>query len=73
MQTKQLQITLCNRTFNISLNNLNKKAYSEICELLSSNNLDLLDLIRAYIANTQEKCELESKLEAMIDKIQDVG
>lgn len=70
---KQIEITLSGRRFSISLNDFNEKAYNEIQTLFADKNLDLLDLMRAYIASVQEKCELESKLEAMIDKIQDVG
>ncbi|MGX2971354.1 hypothetical protein [Helicobacter sp. T3_23-1059] len=66
---EQLEINISGRKFSISLKGFEPNAITEIKELLQSKNLDLLDLIRAYLNSVQSKCELESKIESIHQRL----
>lgn len=66
---EQLEINISGRKFSISLKGFEPNAITEIKELLQSKNLDLLDLIRAYLNSVQSKCELESKINSIDQKL----
>ncbi|MGX3045086.1 hypothetical protein [Helicobacter sp. T3_23-1056] len=66
---EQLEINISGRKFSISLKGFEPNAITEIKELLQSKNLDLLDLIRAYLNSVQSKCELESKIDSIDQKL----
>lgn len=48
---------------------VNKNAKSEIESLLLKPNLDIKDILKAYIKKAQECAELEDELQNLVDKL----
>lgn len=66
---EQLEINISGRKFSISLKGFEPNAIVEIKELLETSNVDLLDLMRAYLNSVHSRCELESQVAHIAQKI----
>lgn len=66
---EQLEINISGRKFSISLKGFEPNAIIEIKDLLNAKNVDLLDLIRAYLNSVHSKCELESQISHITQKL----
>lgn len=66
---EQLEINISGRKFSISLKGFEPNAIVEIKELLETQSVDLLDLMRAYLNSVHSRCELESQVAHITQKI----
>lgn len=66
---EQLEINISGRKFSISLKGFEPNAIMEIKELLETQSVDLLDLMRAYLNSVHSRCELESQVAHITQKI----
>ena len=66
---EQLEINISGRKFSISLKGFEPNAIVEIKELLEAQSVDLLDLMRAYLNSVHSRCELESQVAHITQKI----
>ena len=65
----RFEFYLSSRKIKIDINNINANAKEEIESFLSQKNLDIKDILRAYIQKSQDHAELEIKIEKLIDKL----
>ena len=70
---EQLEIKICGREFGISLKGYNAQASQEIRDMFERKNVDLLDIVRAYLDVVHQKCELESSLQNIAMKLDNVA
>lgn len=70
---EQLEIKICGREFGISLKGYNAQASQEIRDMFEKKNVDLLDIVRAYLDVVHQKCELESSLQNIAMKLDNVA
>lgn len=60
---------LSSRKIKIDVSNINPNAKEEIESFLLQKNLDVKDILRAYIQKSQDHSELEIKIEKLINKL----
>lgn len=60
---------LSSRKIKIDVSNINPNAKEEIESFLLQKNLDVKDILRAYIQKSQDHAELEVKIEKLINKL----
>ena len=60
---------LSSRKIKIDVSNINPNAKEEIESFLLQKNLDVKDILRAYIQKSQDYSELEIKIEKLINKL----
>ncbi|RDU65206.1 hypothetical protein [Helicobacter sp. MIT 14-3879] len=65
-----IDLYIAGRKMQVNIACINSKAKDEIQSLLSQKNLDIKDILKAYIQKTQEYSELEQKLSTLIKKIE---
>lgn len=70
---EQLEIKICGREFGISLKGYNAQASQEIRDMFEKKNVDLLEIVRAYLDVVHQKCELESSLQNIAMKLDNVA
>lgn len=70
MESKlNIDLYLSGKKIQVNIVCINKKAKKEIETLLSKRDLDVKDILKAYIQKSQEYAELEDKLQNLIDKL----
>lgn len=65
-----IEINICGKRMQINVACINNEAKNEISSTLSQRNIDIKDIIKAYILKTQEYAELKEKLENLTQKIE---
>lgn len=65
-----IDLYLSGKKIQVNIVSINKKAKKEIESLLSKRDLDVKDILKAYIQKSQEYAELEDKLQNLIDKLE---
>lgn len=65
-----IDLYLSGKKIQVNIVCINKKAKKEIEALLSKRDLDVKDVLKAYIQKSQEYAELEDKLQNLIDKLE---
>lgn len=71
MTNEQLEVRISGRDFGISLKGYNPQANREIRAQLAGET-DLLALLRAYLDVVHQKCELESKIAQLHEKLESI-
>lgn len=61
---------LSGRRIQVNIASINKNAKKEIEALLNSQDVDVKDILKAYIQKCQEHAELEDKLQNIISKME---
>lgn len=67
-----LEFFISGNKIRISINNINPIAKEEVESFLSQKNLDIKDVLRAYIQKSQDFAELELKLEKILHKLDQI-
>lgn len=65
-----IDLYLSGKKIQVNIISINKKAKKEIESLLSKRDLDIKDILKAYIQKSQEYADLEDKLQNLIDKLE---
>ena len=65
-------LILNGKKIQISIECINKNANSEVESLLSKQNLDTKDILKAYIKKTQEYAELEDRLKKLTNQLEQI-
>lgn len=65
-----IDLYLSGKKIQVNIVSINKKAKKEIESLLSKRDLDVKDILKAYIQKSQEYADLEDKLQNLIDKLE---
>lgn len=65
-----IDLYLSGKKIQVNIVSINKKAKKEIESLLSKRDLDIKDILKAYIQKSQEYADLEDKLQHLIDKLE---
>lgn len=65
-----IDLYLSGKKIQVNIISINKKAKKEIESLLSKRDLDVKDILKAYIQKSQEYADLEDKLQNLIDKLE---
>lgn len=71
MKNEQLEVRISGRDFGISLKGYNPEANREIRAQLAGET-DLLVLLRAYLDVVHQKCELESRIAQLHEKLESI-
>ncbi len=66
----KIDLYLAGKKMQVNIVCINEKAKREIESLLCARDLDIKDILKAYIQKSQEYAELEDKLQRLIDKIE---
>lgn len=65
----KIRICVAQQPLDLTLDGFNPQALNQIYKFFGGKNITINDLVRAYLHCVQEKSELESKLQDMIEKI----
>ena len=65
-----LDLYLSGKKIQINIVCINEKAKKEIETTLSKRDLDIKDILKAYIQKSQEYADLEDRLQNLIDKME---
>ena len=65
-------LILNGKKIQISIECINNNAKSEVESLLSKQNLDTKDILKAYIKKTQEYAELEDRLKKLTNQLEQI-
>lgn len=65
-----IELNLCGKRMQVNITCINDEAKDEISSTLSRRNIDIKDIIKAYIKKTQEYAELKEKLANLTQKIE---
>lgn len=65
-----INLMLCGRRIQVNIASINKSAKQEIEALLNTQDLDIKDILKAYIQKCQEHAELEDRLQHIISKME---
>lgn len=65
-----LDLYLSGKKIQINIVCINEKAKKEIVATLSKRDLDIKDILKAYIQKSQEYADLEDRLQNLIDKME---
>lgn len=65
-----INLMLSGRRIQVNIASINKSAKKEIEALLNTQDLDVKDILKAYIQKCQEHAELEDKLQNIIIKME---
>ena len=65
-------LMLNGKKIQISIECINKNAKIEVESLFSKPNLDIKDILKAYIKKTQEYAELEDRIEHLTNQLEQI-
>lgn len=65
-----MDLCLGGKKIQINIAYINPNAKKEVESLLSKHNLDIKDLLKAYIQKTQEYAELEKEISNLLAKLE---
>lgn len=66
---EDIEIKILGRKFSIKLEGFSKRAKEEIFETFEGREVDIIELLRAYLSKVQESCTLNDELEELAQKL----
>lgn len=66
---EDIEIRILGKRFCIKLEGFSKRAKEEIFQIFEGNEIEITELLRAYLSKVQESCTLNDELEELAKKI----